>query len=72
MVEDVSQGISFVCKNIANYGGDPERLIAYTLSKYENLAIPISISSLLMYILHMYTHGKYCASFMNQLVWKVR
>jgi len=26
MVEDVSQGISFVCNNIARYGGDPERI----------------------------------------------
>lgn len=26
MVEDVSQGISFVCNNIASYGGDPERI----------------------------------------------
>nr|GEW93848.1 probable isoprenylcysteine alpha-carbonyl methylesterase ICMEL2 [Tanacetum cinerariifolium] len=26
MVEDVSQGISFVCKNIAEYGGDPNRI----------------------------------------------
>ena len=26
MVEDVSQGISFVCKNIAKYGGDPNRI----------------------------------------------
>ncbi|KAK9276333.1 hypothetical protein L1049_005865 [Liquidambar formosana] len=26
MVKDASQGISFVCKNIAEYGGDPERI----------------------------------------------
>ncbi|KAM3192853.1 hypothetical protein ACQJBY_069811 [Aegilops geniculata] len=26
MVEDVSRGISFVCNNIASYGGDPERI----------------------------------------------
>lgn len=26
MVEDVSQGISFVCNNIAEYGGDPNRI----------------------------------------------
>ncbi|KAL7614282.1 probable isoprenylcysteine alpha-carbonyl methylesterase ICMEL2 [Lactuca sativa] len=26
MVEDISQGISFVCKNIAEYGGDPNRI----------------------------------------------
>ncbi|KAM0022485.1 putative alpha/beta hydrolase-3 [Helianthus debilis subsp. tardiflorus] len=26
MVEDVSQGISFVCKNISEYGGDPNRI----------------------------------------------
>ncbi|KAL8216452.1 hypothetical protein R6Q57_023289 [Mikania cordata] len=26
MVEDVSQGISYVCNNIANYGGDPNRI----------------------------------------------
>ncbi|KAG7036744.1 Isoprenylcysteine alpha-carbonyl methylesterase ICME [Cucurbita argyrosperma subsp. argyrosperma] len=26
MVTDVSQGISFVCKNIADYGGDPDRI----------------------------------------------
>ncbi|TVU07650.1 hypothetical protein EJB05_41015, partial [Eragrostis curvula] len=26
MVEDVSQGISFVCNNIASYGGDPGRI----------------------------------------------
>lgn len=26
MVEDVSQGISFVCNNIASYGGDPNRI----------------------------------------------
>ncbi|KAI7744171.1 hypothetical protein M8C21_020789 [Ambrosia artemisiifolia] len=26
MVEDVSQGISFVCKNISEYGGDPKRI----------------------------------------------
>lgn len=25
MEEDVSQGISFVCNNIADYGGDPNR-----------------------------------------------
>jgi prenylcysteine alpha-carboxyl methylesterase len=27
MVEDVSQGISFVCNNVASYGGDPGRFI---------------------------------------------
>ncbi|CAL5040410.1 unnamed protein product [Urochloa decumbens] len=26
MVEDVSQGISFVCNNISSYGGDPNRI----------------------------------------------
>ncbi|KAJ0494975.1 putative peptidase S9, prolyl oligopeptidase, catalytic domain, carboxylesterase, type B [Helianthus annuus] len=26
MVEDVSRGISFVCNNVANYGGDPNRI----------------------------------------------
>lgn len=26
MVQDASQGISFVCNNIASYGGDPERI----------------------------------------------
>ncbi|MQL90421.1 hypothetical protein Taro_023009 [Colocasia esculenta] len=26
MVKDASQGISFVCNNIANYGGDPNRV----------------------------------------------
>ncbi|KAK9052502.1 hypothetical protein SSX86_029131 [Deinandra increscens subsp. villosa] len=26
MVEDVSQGISYVCNNIADYGGDPNRI----------------------------------------------
>lgn len=26
MVEDASQGIAFVCKNIASYGGDPSRI----------------------------------------------
>lgn len=26
MVEDASQGISFICNNIASYGGDPERI----------------------------------------------
>ncbi|PKA48962.1 Isoprenylcysteine alpha-carbonyl methylesterase ICME [Apostasia shenzhenica] len=26
MVKDASQGISFVCNNIANYGGDPNRI----------------------------------------------
>jgi len=26
MVEDASQGISFVCNNIASYGGDPNRI----------------------------------------------
>ncbi|XP_071705695.1 probable isoprenylcysteine alpha-carbonyl methylesterase ICMEL2 isoform X2 [Rutidosis leptorrhynchoides] len=26
MIEDVSRGISFVCKNIAEYGGDPNRI----------------------------------------------
>ncbi|EAZ02309.1 hypothetical protein EE612_036406 [Oryza sativa] len=26
MVEDASQGIAFVCNNIASYGGDPERI----------------------------------------------
>ncbi|KAL7609172.1 hypothetical protein Lser_V15G12864 [Lactuca serriola] len=26
MVEDVSRGISFICNNIANYGGDPNRI----------------------------------------------
>ncbi|KAK1410232.1 hypothetical protein QVD17_36767 [Tagetes erecta] len=26
MVEDVSQGISFICKNISEYGGDPSRI----------------------------------------------
>ncbi|KAF8686984.1 hypothetical protein HU200_043263 [Digitaria exilis] len=26
MLEDVSQGISFVCNNIASYGGDPNRI----------------------------------------------
>ena len=25
MVKDASQGISFVCNNIAEYGGDPNR-----------------------------------------------
>lgn len=25
MVDDVSQGISFICNNIAEYGGDPDR-----------------------------------------------
>lgn len=29
MVEDASQGIAFVCKNIASYGGDPSRFITY-------------------------------------------
>lgn len=28
MVNDVSEGISFVCNNIADYGGDPKRLNA--------------------------------------------
>ena len=27
MVTDASQGISFVCNNIAEYGGDPNRLV---------------------------------------------
>ncbi|XP_076893208.1 putative isoprenylcysteine alpha-carbonyl methylesterase ICMEL2 [Bidens hawaiensis] len=26
MVDDVSQGISFICKNISEYGGDPNRI----------------------------------------------
>ncbi|KAD0942793.1 hypothetical protein E3N88_43524 [Mikania micrantha] len=26
MIEDVSQGVSFVCKNISEYGGDPNRI----------------------------------------------
>ncbi|XP_071692374.1 probable isoprenylcysteine alpha-carbonyl methylesterase ICMEL2 isoform X2 [Rutidosis leptorrhynchoides] len=26
MVDDVSRGISFVCNNISNYGGDPDRI----------------------------------------------
>nr|GMD51820.1 probable isoprenylcysteine alpha-carbonyl methylesterase ICMEL2 isoform X1 [Ipomoea batatas] len=26
MVDDVSQGISFICNNIAEYGGDPDRI----------------------------------------------
>lgn len=26
MVDDVSRGISFICNNIANYGGDPNRI----------------------------------------------
>ncbi|KAG9146661.1 hypothetical protein Leryth_019688 [Lithospermum erythrorhizon] len=26
MVQDVSQGVSFVCNNIAEYGGDPDRI----------------------------------------------
>ncbi|MCH97196.1 isoprenylcysteine alpha-carbonyl methylesterase ICME protein, partial [Trifolium medium] len=26
MIEDASQGISFVCNNIAEYGGDPNRI----------------------------------------------
>lgn len=30
MVEDASQGISFVCNNIASYGGDPSRFITYS------------------------------------------
>lgn len=25
MIKDASEGISFICNNIASYGGDPER-----------------------------------------------
>jgi len=27
MIDDASQGISFICNNIAEYGGDPNRYI---------------------------------------------
>lgn len=32
MIQDASQGISFVCNNIAAYGGDPNRFVIDSIS----------------------------------------
>jgi acetyl esterase/lipase len=42
MVEDASQGIAFVCNNIASYGGDPERFITYNDIKLSNFSVAIT------------------------------
>ncbi|CAA6665486.1 unnamed protein product [Spirodela intermedia] len=38
MVQDASQGISFVCNNIANYGGDPNRVFLIGQSAGSHIA----------------------------------
>ncbi|KAL6603513.1 hypothetical protein ACP70R_043874 [Stipagrostis hirtigluma subsp. patula] len=56
MVEDASQGIAFVCNNIASYGGDPGRFIAYAGVKFSNLAIAIAKATFLMYGMNICTN----------------
>uniref|UniRef100_A0A0E0LFG9 protein-S-isoprenylcysteine alpha-carbonyl methylesterase n=1 Tax=Oryza punctata TaxID=4537 RepID=A0A0E0LFG9_ORYPU len=53
MVEDASQGIAFICNNIASYGGDPERFITYNDIKLSNLTGAITKWFLPMYALLM-------------------
>lgn len=54
MVEDASQGIAFVCNNIASYGGDPERFITYNDIKLSNFSVAITKWFLPTYALLMH------------------
>lgn len=67
MVEDASQGIAFVCNNIASYGGDPERFITYNDIKLSNFSVAITKWFLPTYALLM----RWCAQIVTVLIIRI-